>query len=202
MKVVDEKAILEFLKRGESILFLKGARLTPAAKDLIRGKGLRVIAESEDYISAAHPPHRIVIGSDHGGFELKQSLLAKLQSAGYAVQDVGTQSGESVDYPDYALQVAAAVAQGKSDRGVMIDTIGIASAMAANKVRGVRAAPCWNVETARSARGHNDANLITLGGKLVDAEQGWAIVRAFLDEPFQGGRHERRVRKIEAMGRF
>jgi ribose 5-phosphate isomerase B len=200
--IIDERAIKEYLKRGERILFLPGARLTPAARDLANRFGLQIFAESSAYSPAPHPPHKIIVGSDHGGFDLKQSLIEKLKSAGYAILDIGTGSCESVDYPDFALQVAQGVARGKADRGIMIDTFGLASAMAANKIRGVRAAPCWNVEVAKSARGHNDANVITLGGKAVIPDLAWEMVSAFLQEPFAGGRHERRVRKIEAISRL
>jgi len=117
-----------------------------------------------------------------------------------AVQDVGTHSPEAVDYPDFARMVARQVSEGRADRGIMIDSLGVASAMVANRIAAVRAAACWNTEVARSARGHNDANVITLGGKALDPEAAWEVVRTFLLEPFSGGRHERRVRKIEAAG--
>jgi len=200
--IVDERTIQEYLKRGERILFLKGARLTPAALDLARRHRLQIVVESGDYLPAPHPPHKIAVGSDHGGFELKQALIAKLENAGLAVFDAGAFSSDAVDYPDFALEVARQVAEGKADRGVMVDSIGVASAMVANKVRGVRAAPCWSVEVARSARSHNDANVVTLGGKLLSLDHAWEIVEAFLNEPFSGGRHERRVRKIEAIGKL
>jgi len=112
---------------------------------------------------------RIAIGSDHGGFPLKEELVRFLEAKGYIIKDLGTDSTEAVDYPDFAEKVARAVASGDCDRGIMIDSIGMASAMAANKVRGIRAAMCYDLTTARSSREHNDANVLTLGGKVVDA---------------------------------
>ncbi|TKJ40495.1 ribose-5-phosphate isomerase [candidate division LCP-89 bacterium B3_LCP] len=157
--------------------------------------------ESSQYHPASQKVKRVAIGADHGGFTLKQALISRLETAGYTLFDLGTHDEQSVDYPDIALAVADHVTEGKSDRGVMIDTIGIASCIVANKVKGIRAAPCWNVDVARSARSHNDANVITFGGKILTPETAWEILEVFLSEPFSGGRHERRVRKIEAVGK-
>jgi len=202
LTLIDEKTILSFIKRGERILFLKDVRLTPSARDLLRKHRLTIVPEGSDYIPAPGDVRRVIIGSDHGGFELKRILAERLNAAGFTVIDAGTGSPEVVDYPDFALEVARSVAEGKADRGVMIDSIGVASAMVANRLRGVRAAPCWNTEVARSARSHNDANVITLGGKIITPDQAWEILRTFLREPFSGGRHERRVRKIEAISKL
>ncbi len=199
MKIMDEKQLISFIKRGERIIFLKGARLTPSAQDLVRRHGLKIVEESAGYIPAVAAVHRVAIGSDHGGFHLKEYLIKHLESAGYFVQDVGTTSTEAVDYPDFAFEVARQVAEGKADRGVIIDSLGNASAICANRIRGVRAAVCWTVEVAKSARSHNDANVITLGGKIMNHDQAGDILDAFLKEPFSGGRHETRVRKIEAL---
>ncbi|MFH1862784.1 MAG: ribose 5-phosphate isomerase B, partial [bacterium] len=198
MKVVDEKAILELVKRGERIIFIKDALLTPAARDLIHRHRLTIIPEDPTYAAARMPVRSVAIGADHGGFELKGYLIERLKAKEVQVVDLGTYSAEAVDYPDFAYEVARQVAEGKVDRGVMIDSIGVASAMVSNKLRGVRAAPCWSVAVARSARSHNDANLITLGGKILSPEPAWEILKVFLEEPFSGGRHEKRVRKIEA----
>src|ERR1035437_7125553 len=123
---------------------------------------------------------KIAIGSDHGGYELKNQLLAYLREKGWAVEDCGTHSKESVDYPRIAYAVARMVASGDCFRGIMIDGAGIGSAMAANKVRGVRAAACYSVALARNAREHNDANVVTLGAGQTDAAQAKLIVETFL----------------------
>ncbi len=139
---------------------------------------------------------KIVIGSDHGGFDLKEQLKGFLRQLGYQVADYGCYSEDPVDYPDIAYLVGEAVASGVDTLGIMIDTVGIASAMVANKVPGVRAAYCWNIFTAQSSREHNNANLLTLGGKVTGSALAFEIVRAWLNTDFAGGRHERRVEKI------
>jgi ribose 5-phosphate isomerase B len=144
---------------------------------------------------------KIAIGADHGGFPLKEYLVKFLQEKGYRVADQGTDSTAAVDYPDFAARVARAVASGDCDRGVMIDTLGIASAMAANKVRGIRAAMCHDLTTARSSREHNDANVLTLGGKILQPAQAAEITLLWLTTDFAGGRHWPRVNKIMALER-
>jgi ribose 5-phosphate isomerase B len=139
----------------------------------------------------------VAVGADHGGFKLKEALKEYLEEElGVVVKDFGTQSEESVDYPDIALAVAKAVATGECEKGVVIDTMGIGSSIAANKVKGVRAALCHDVLTARNSRGHNDANVLALGSKVVNPGLARAIVRAWLSTSFEGGRHGRRVQKI------
>lgn len=144
---------------------------------------------------------RVAIGSDHGGFPLKGILIPFLESQGYLVRDCGTFSAEPCDYPDFAAAVARAVAAGDCDRGIMIDSIGVASAMAANKVRGIRAAACWDLRSAASSREHNNANVLTLGGKTVPEELARELVLTWLRTPFAGGRHWPRVNKIMALER-
>lgn len=139
---------------------------------------------------------KIVIGSDHGGFELKEQLVGFLRQLGYQVADYGCYSEDPVDYPDIAMLVAEAVATGIDTVGIMIDGVGIASAMVANKVPGIRAAYCWDLFTARSSREHNDANLLTLGGRVTGAILAQEIVKTWLETDFPGGRHARRVDKI------
>ena len=139
---------------------------------------------------------KIAIGSDHGGFELKNQLLGYLQSRGYAVQDCGTHSKEAVDYPRLAYTVARLVATGACGCGIMIDGAGIGSAMAANKVRGVRAAACYNVALAKNSREHNDANVLTLGAGQVNFGQAQAIVDQFLASECSEERHQKRVQLI------
>lgn len=146
---------------------------------------------------AAQPAGRAVaIGADHGGYPLKEQLKKHLESRGFQVIDCGTHSTDSVDYPDFARAVAVLVGQGKAWRGVMIDGAGIGSCMAANKVPGVRASMCYDHATAHNAREHNDANVLTLGAGLLGASLAMQILDTWLDTPFAGGRHARRVDKI------
>lgn len=142
---------------------------------------------------------RVAVGSDHGGFELKEDLKGYLRELGHSVVDLGTNSTEAVDYPDFAMQVAVAVATGLVERGIMVDGAGIGSCMVGNKVPGCRAAMCYDISTASNAREHNDANLLTLGGGLLGKNLARQVVKTFLDTPFGGGRHARRVDKIKAM---
>ena len=142
---------------------------------------------------------RIAIGSDHGGLDMKEDLKAHLAEQGHLVADLGTHGAEAVDYPDFAVQVAVAVATGLVDRGIMVDGAGIGSCMVINKVPGCRAAMCYDISTANNAREHNDANVLTLGGGLIGKSLARQIAKTFLDTPFAGGRHARRVDKIKAM---
>ena len=142
---------------------------------------------------------RIAIGSDHAGFTRKQELIEHLISTGHDVQDLGTFSKDSVDYPDIAVVVAQKVALHQVDRGVLICGSGIGVSIVANKTEGVRAANCVNEEMARLARQHNDANILTLGERLVDKETALHMVDIFLTTDFEGGRHEQRVSKIHGL---
>ena len=144
---------------------------------------------------------RIAIGSDHAGYRLKETIRASLLDAGVAIEDVGTNSDASVDYPDFAAAVARRVVSGASDRGILICGTGIGMAMAANKVEGARAATAGDLESARLSREHNDANILTLGARITPPDLALAIVRVFLDTPFEGGRHQRRVDKVMALER-
>lgn len=138
----------------------------------------------------------ISLGSDHAGFRYKQELKAYLESLGHSVHDFGTHSLDSVDYPDFAAAVARAVASNDAEFGVLVCGSGIGVSITANKVSGVRAANCLTVEMAQLARQHNNANVVTLGERLVSSDTAKAIVKTFLETPFEGGRHEGRVRKI------
>lgn len=142
---------------------------------------------------------KLCIGSDHAGFGLKTEILQQLTETGYDVEDLGTFSEESCDYPDTARAVAEAVAQGKFDLGVLICGTGLGMSMAANKVDGVRAALCSETFSARMARAHNDANIICLGSRVTGGGLALDVVRAFLDADFEGGRHQRRVDKLTAI---
>ena len=145
---------------------------------------------------------RVAIGSDHGGFELKEVPKRYLEDdLGWQVHDCGTHSTAAVDYPDFAAAVAREVAGGRAARGIIVDAAGIGSTMAANKVPGVRCALCHDDATARNSREHNDANMLALGSRVVNRGLAQRLVRLFLATPFGGGRHERRVHKIMALDR-
>ena len=138
----------------------------------------------------------VALGADHGGYALKETLKAYLAELGYAVVDCGTHSTDAVDYPDLAYAVARLVSSGEAWRGIVVDGAGIGSAMAANKVPGVRAALCYDHATALNSREHNDANVLTLGAGLIGPNLAKQIAQAWLATPFGGGRHQRRVDKI------
>lgn len=141
-------------------------------------------------------PLRIVIGSDHAGYQLKQHLAGHLRSAGHEVDDIGTHSEESVDYPDYGAAVGRAVVAGKADYGVCVCGTGIGIGIAANKVRGVRAAVVHDATSARMARQHNDANVVCVGARLTGPQAASDAIDAFLGAEFEGGRHQRRIDEI------
>ena len=138
----------------------------------------------------------IAIGSDHGGFALKERVAFRLKETGHDVHDCGTDSTDAVDYPDYAHEVARLVADGTCHWGIIIDGAGIGSAMVANKVPGVRAALCYDISTARNSREHNHANVLTLGAGLIGPNLAWQIVEEWLATPWGEGRHADRVDKI------
>ena len=150
-------------------------------------------------MNASNQKQQIAIGADHAGFATKEEIKRHLERAGYTVEDVGTFSEESVDYPDYARAVAERVASGKEHLGVLVCGTGIGVSIAANKVAGIRAAVAHDKLTARLARKHNDANVLTLGARVVEPNQAIEIVREFLSAQFAGGRHQRRIDKIAEM---
>ncbi|MBZ5527418.1 MAG: ribose 5-phosphate isomerase B [Acidobacteriia bacterium] len=139
---------------------------------------------------------RIAMGADHAGYPVKESIRKFLEENGYSVDDTGTWSEESVDYPDYALAVGERVAARKSEYGILVCGSGIGISIAANKVPGIRAALAHDVVTARLSREHNDANVLALGGRIVTAETAIEMVQAFLSTEYAGGRHQRRIDKI------
>jgi ribose 5-phosphate isomerase B len=139
---------------------------------------------------------KVALANDHAGVAGKQAVKQVLDEMGVAYDDFGTQGFDSVDYPDYAGRVAKAVAAGEYDKGILVCGSGIGMEIAANKVRGIRAALAWNAETARLARTHNDANVIAVGERTTPAETIKDIIRIFLTTDFEGGRHQRRVEKI------
>lgn len=141
----------------------------------------------------------LAIGSDHGGFSLKEKIKEFLEQQGIPYEDFGTYNSESVDYPDYAKKVAEAVASGKCERGILCCGTGIGVSIAANKVKGIRAAHCHDTFSARYSREHNDANILTLGERVIGPGLALEIVDVWLKSSFNGGRHARRVDKIRKM---
>jgi ribose 5-phosphate isomerase B len=142
---------------------------------------------------------KIAIGSDHAGYRYKEEIKSFLLEEGFEVQDFGTHSEESVDYPLFIRPVAEAVASGDCERGIVLGGSGNGEAMAANRVRGARCALCWNEESARLGRQHNDANMISLGQRMMSLEEALEIVQVWLDTPFEGGRHIRRIQLLDQM---
>lgn len=141
---------------------------------------------------------RIGIGSDHAGYRYKEEIKRWLAEQGHEVKDFGTKSEMTVDYPAFVRPVAEAVARGEIERGIVLGGSGNGEAMVANRVRGVRCALCWNEDSARLGREHNDANVLSLGQRMMQLEAALALVRVFLDTPFEGGRHVRRIQMIDA----
>ena len=192
---VTEADVRAAARVGRTLDLPAGAVVTPAARDVARALG---VALRE--VQATVPARQIVaLGADHGGYAMKEQLKPVLAESGYEVLDLGTFDAQPVDYPDFAVAVARAVAEGRAWRGIMIDGAGIGSAMAANKIGGVRAALCYDLTTAQNAREHNDANMLTLGGTLIGTRLAVDIARTFLSAAFGGGRHAKRVAKINAL---
>lgn len=198
--VISERDVRDAKAQGRSFLSVPAnAVVTPLAADTARSLGITLQPASQpvDHPSAPSSENPIVcIGSDHGGYAMKGEILKMLEQNGYQVVDVGTDSPQACDYPDFAYAVARLVADGKAGRGIMIDGVGVGSAIACNKVPGVRAACGYTEFAAWNARAHNDANVLTLGSRTMGIEVVHRIVKVFLTSDFEGGRHERRVRKM------
>jgi ribose 5-phosphate isomerase B len=179
-----------------------GTLFTPSARDLARDRGVAIVEVPADQVSVLAPPERTVaLGADHGGFRMKEALKPILEELGLSVRDVGVYDETPADYPDIAEKVARLVAEGTAARGVAVDGAGIGSSMAANKIPGIRAALCYDRASARNSREHNDANVLTLGGRLLTLSQAEEVLRTWLATPFAGGRHAARVRKIPEIER-
>ena len=140
---------------------------------------------------------KIALGTDHAGYKLKEAIKSHLKTRGYEIIDYGTSNEEPVDYPDYIRPAAQSVANGESDLGIVFGGSGNGEAMVANKIEGIRCGLCWNEESARLTKEHNDANMISIGGRMVSEAEGIKIVNTWLDAEFQGGRHQARIDKIE-----
>jgi len=185
-------------ERGSSYAVPAGARVTPLAREEAWQRGI-TLCEKEAGACCTGRTLRVALGADHGGYAVKQELAARLRELGHTALDLGTHDESPVDYPDLARAVAEAVAGGRADFGVCVDGAGIGSAIAANKVPGVRAAQCWDERTARNAREHNFANVLSLGGPLLGAETCRRVLEVFLSTPEGAPRHARRVDKIAAI---
>ncbi len=187
---------LESTADGGEISVTPDTLITPLAREEAERRRISIrVIEPE----RSGPGRTVAIGADHGGYEMKEQLKGYLRDWGYGVLDNGTDGPTAVDYPDFAEAVANAVVRGAAWRGIVIDSAGIGSAIAANKVPGARAAQCHDRVTARNSREHNDANILSLGAKLIAPETAREIVAIWLETPFGGGRHQRRIDKIIAL---
>ena len=194
------------LAPGETVMLARGGHITPLAQDTLRERRVTVVLEgrtASDDATLAPPAdiRRVAIASDHTGVKLRRDLTAFLRGRGLAVDDLGTDGSDPVDYPDVAASVAQRVARGDADGGIVIDGAGIGSAIAANKVRGIRAVMAPSQTIARYAREHNGANVLTLGATLVSAEEARAIVTTWLTTPMREPRYIARLAKIRDLER-
>jgi ribose 5-phosphate isomerase B len=221
VRVITERDVRRAAKDGTREIDVGGAVVTPSARDVaaragVALKGAKPTAGRRAQTTSATAPapaggavvsppkaqpakRTIAVGADHGGVGLRDAIAARLRELGHDVTDHGTSGTAAVDYPDYAIAVARAVATGAAQLGIMVDGAGIGSCMAANKVPGVRAAMCYDVTTAQNAREHNNANVLTLGGGLIGPRLALAIVETFISTSFGGDRHAARVAKIDAL---
>jgi ribose 5-phosphate isomerase B len=188
------------LTRGETVMLARGGHVTPLARDTLKERRVTVVEEgraSADDAALAPPEiRRVAIASDHTGIKLRKILVEWLRSRGLSVDDLGTDSSDPVDYPDVAASVARRVAVGEADGGIVIDGAGIGSAIAANKIRGVRAVMAQTETIARYSREHNGANVLTLGATLVTADEAKAIAGVWLSTPMREPRYIKRLAKI------
>ena len=188
------------LERGTSVVLVAGGHVTPLAMDTLKERRITVVREGSDPDAIGLAPvaqiRKLALGSDHTGVALKQAIRRHLRGRGLAVDDLGTDSSEAVDYPDIAAAVARQVARGEADAGIVIDGAGLGSTIAANKIHGVRAAMCLNLTLARYARQHNGANVLALGATLVAEADALEIVDTFIDTPMREPRYIRRLAKI------
>ncbi|HUQ31802.1 MAG TPA: ribose 5-phosphate isomerase B [Pyrinomonadaceae bacterium] len=187
------------LEEGARLRIAEGARLTPLAADIVRELKIELVRRRPR--RGSRESKMIAVGSDHGGFKMKEELKVLLAELGHRVHDYGTDSETAVDYPDFAHAVARAVADTQADVGIIIDGAGVGSCMTANKVPGVRAAACYSVAVAKNSREHNDANVLTLGSQAITSALMREIVEAWLSTTISEDRHRKRVAKITAIER-
>ena len=192
------------LERGETVMLAKGGHVTPLAQDTLRERRVTLVHEGRASADAASLVPKadirtVAIASDHTGVKLRKTLVELLRGRGLAVQDLGTDGPVAVDYPDVAAAVADAVARREADAGIVIDGAGLGSAIAANKVKGIRAVMATTETIARYAREHNGCNVLTLGATLVTADEAKAIVVTWLTTPMREARYIARLAKVKAL---
>jgi len=210
-KLITEKTVVDLFNQGKTEIEIdKNTIVTPSARDKALQLRVKFVEKSEAVQKFNYPlkPETmadmkkvVAIASDHAGFKLKEELKKFISELGYPILDLGTNSESQVDYPDFAYAVAYAIISGKAWRGLMIDGTGVASSIVANKVPGIRAVCCHNEFTARMSREHNDANVLTLGARVIGSELAKEIVKVFLETNFGGGRHLQRLNKISEIER-
>ena len=189
------------LAAGDTVMLAKGGHVTPLARDTLKERHITLVHEDRASADEASLAPRadvrtVALASDHTGIKLRQALVTFLRGRGLAVQDLGTESTDPVDYPDVAASVASVVARGEADAGIVIDGAGIGSAIAANKIKGIRALMATSETIARYSREHNGANVLTLGATLVTEDEARAIVTTWLTTPMRETRYIRRLAKI------
>jgi len=209
-KLITELDIVKLHQAGIKIIPVgENEILTPLAQDKVKDLGLKIVTKeeaarinnAENFLNTSVRLKKAAIGSDHTGFKVKNILSKILTEKGFEVIDVGTFDEKSCDYPDFALAVAEKVQSLSVDFGIVVDATGIPSAITANKLRGIRAATCYNEFSTRSARGHNNANVLVLGAKALGEETIKSILEVWLNTNFGGGRHQRRLDKISDIER-
>jgi len=206
-KLITENDVEKIVKEGRNVIVIsKDTVVTPLAIDMIRTNRMTIIEKElfENRSSLGEQnkfsnKKRISIGSDHTGFKMKNILVKYLSESGFQLNDEGTFDEKSCDYPDFAKAVALKVATGSADFGIILDATGIPSSIAANKIKGIRAATCYNAFSAKSAREHNDANVLVLGAKSLGEETIKTIIEVWFSTNFAGGRHQRRLDKITSI---
>lgn len=201
-KLITEKDAYQLIKSGTKEIYIeKDAIVTPAAQDVFTKNKISILRQGDSQISKSEfflpvAVKSIAIGSDHTGYRTKSELISYLRAKGLEVHDMGTNSEEAADYPDFAYAVANSVSTKKVDRGICIDATGIPSAIVANKVKGVRAAVGYNEYVIKSSRAHNDSNVLSLGARVFNAEILKSFIDLWLRVEFEGGRHQKRLDKI------
>jgi ribose 5-phosphate isomerase B len=204
-KLITENDILDLEKKGTKVLYkTKDTIITPLALDRIHFSKFTIVEKEFLQSEITHPSgnensrsgRRIIIGSDHTGFKLKNILIKYLLEKEYQIVDAGTFDEKPCDYPDFAKLIAKSVSKGDNDYGILIDATGIPSAIVANKIKGIRAATCYNTFSAKSSRAHNNANVLVVGARSLGEETIKLIVDEWLSTQFEGGRHQKRLDKI------
>ena len=199
------EADARLLEYGSTILLVPGGHITPLAQDTLSARRISVVRDAGDQETASLAPaatiRTVAIAGDHSSLALKAAIIQHLRGRGIAAHDLGTHSSDPVDYPDTAAAAATQVSRGEADAAIVIDGAGLGSTIAANKVRGARAAMCLNETLARYARQHNGANVLALGATLITRDQALAIVDTFLDTPMLEARYIRRLAKIRDLER-